>query len=270
MPDNTGFPPVFSGMPAFRKQRISVSTNDVLHKCVKSNMVEVQQAQQQKRSQESDVRLLRAGSKEAFSRLGCNKEAHRRLQRAQLLRGAQAPTEGQNTVIARARLQRARSKDVKSSYRANTQRTPDALLKLFFRVLERGCGAGCCGRLALVAWAVRWRVGVCAVPGLRGCWLCWVSAWRWCCLLCFCVVVFCRAFVPVVAALARCWFPLLAVGLLCGCVAGVSPCVVPLPCLPLLLLGFFSGLVCGVFRAPEFFGFLGFSVLEEFKNSIPV
>ena len=99
MPDNTGFPPVFSGMPAFRKQRISVSTNDVLHKRVRSNMVEVQQAQQQKRSEESDVRLQRASSKEAFSRLGCelaqkrrtgayrghsSREAHRLLQRAQL------------------------------------------------------------------------------------------------------------------------------------------------------------------------------------------
>ena len=55
MPDNTGFLPVFSGVPAFRMQRISVSTNDVLHKRVRNNIVEVQQAQQQKRSKESDV-----------------------------------------------------------------------------------------------------------------------------------------------------------------------------------------------------------------------
>ena len=131
-----------------------------------------------------------------------------------------------------------------------------------------GGGSGCGVRWARLAWAVRWRVGGGAgrVAAERGRW------WRWRCVGCVaCVAFFCSALLA--GGCCSC------LGLVPGCrrwsvvwsrLLVSCPVLLPLPGRLSLLLGLFSGLVCGFFRVPDFFAFLGFSIFEEFKNSIPV
>ena len=138
-----------------------------------------------------------------------------------------------------------------------------------FDVLERGCGGrlwrafGAGGRGLCVG-----RVGVCAVPGFA-----WVlplsGVRRGVGAVCFAFVSSCSALLLRLLwlCLRSAGFPLLAVGLLSGCVAGVlALCLSPLPCPAVLLLGCFLGLFAGFFLVPEIFrisGFLGFGRVQK-------
>ena len=127
--------------------------------------------------------------------------------------------------------------------------------------MEAGAVAGC-GR-ARLALAVRWRVGGGAGRVAAGCSVGGVGV----------VLVALRALpfsalpcLPVAAARVSVSFLVVAVGLSCGRAACVLPRVFASAGSP-------ASLAWVVFwpclRVPEIF-FLGFSILEEFKNSTPV
>ena len=129
----------------------------------------------------------------------------------------------------------------------------DAWLKNF-SCTRAGCAGGGGRSWACVA------CGACAGCGRVE--LAWCG---WLVCFCLCVAVFCCACVACGCCSCACLVPLVAVGLSCGCVAGVLLRVAPLPCLLLLLLGWFSGPCLRCFRAPKFFGFLGLSISYGLK-----